>query len=102
LSKKQKDLMFLEVNLLVYDPLARHLDLSTITGDKQTRTAWINENGKLVTNYYGLWMTAAGPGGKADLFNQMGLLNAKTNKPFQVLSQADFQRQLRASHCLIM
>jgi hypothetical protein len=94
--------MFLEVNLLVYDPLARYLDLSQITGDKQTKTEWINENGKLVTHYGGLWMTAAGPGGIKDQFNQMGLLNAKTGKPFQVLSQAEFQRQLRTSHCLIM
>jgi hypothetical protein len=91
--------MFLEVNLLVYDPLARHLDLSNITGDK---TAWINENGKLVTHYGGLWITAAGPGGIKDRFNQMGLLNAKTGNPFHVLSQAEFQRQLRTSHCLIM
>lgn len=89
--------MLLESKVCVCDPLKRNISLEEITGQK---TSWIEENGVYISNFSGAWINMQGPDGQLDRFNKIGLVNPNNMKPFVILSQREYNKQISQT-CLI-
>ena len=95
-------MVFLESTIRVVDPWKRHLNLE---GPETAPTRWRrrNSDGLLETSvtslYGGIWHPE---NGLARHLNDMGMLNARTLRPFELLSWEEWEEERPRYFCTIL
>lgn len=89
-------MVLLECSINFCDPKKRYL--SPVVGRNVT---WRLDGDKLVSRITEAWVSAQGPNGTLAKLNALGMVNAATMRPFEILSQAEYNRQIIQT-CIIL